>query len=206
MSSKKIPVTRSAKPKPAKRAPKAPAPMPEVKDGAAFQAGWSQLEALRTITEMTGGLHHAQQQHLKLWPRIAVFTSVRSTATWDPGEVGKAKDQPAPALEAPSRVQSVDEVRCHHEVWDETKQKMVRMYRAVCTKCRPDLAWPGRLGGAKGKTLTFDIDVAPRKKEPEGLDRRLHMLAVSVQHMLGADVKVVVNVGGKQTFVEERKK
>lgn len=180
--------------------------MPEVKDSAAFQAGWSQLEALRTVTEMTGGLHPAQQYHLKLWPRIAVLTSVKSTATWDPGEAGRAKDQPLSIPEPPSRVQHVDEIRCHHEVWDETQQKMVRMYRSVCTKCRPELAWPGRLGGAKGKSLTFDIDVAPRKKEPAGLDKRLRALALSVQHMLGGDVKVVVNVAGKQTYVEEPKK
>ena len=175
---------------------------PEIKDSTAFQAGWSQLEALRTVTEMTGGLHQAQQQHLKLWPRIAVLTSVRSTATWDPGEVDGARNQPAFMPEPPSRVQSVDEIRCHHEVWDEGQQRMVRMYRSMCTKCRPDLAWPGRLGGAKNKVLTFDIEVAPRKKEPAGLDKRLRALALSVQHMLGADVKVVINVGGRQTYVE----
>jgi len=176
-----------------------------MKDAEAFRAGWSQLEALRTLTEMTGGLHPAQLYHLKVWPRIAVLTSTSSKATWDPGEPSKAKDAPALIPEAPSKVQNVDEVRCHHEVWDESEKKMVRMYRAVCTKCRPELAWPGHLGGTKGKTLTFDIEVTG-KKEPAGSQERLRSLVMSVQHMLGADVKVIVNVAGKQTYIEEAKK
>lgn len=162
----------------------------------AFVSAWGQLESLRRITEMTGDIHELQLKQLKNWPRLAVSQCVKSVCTWKPTPVLE-RDNPTQII-APDVVKSVDEVRCNH-----TTDEGVRLYKTICIRCNPSLAWPGHLTDTVTGVLTVDITTNPRKKEPKGLSLRLMALGKSIQALLGKGVRVVVNIDGTQTFVKE---
>lgn len=165
-----------------------------------FRNVWEQLEALRTITEMTGGLHPEQIKYLKVWPRLAILTSTKCECMWNPGDI---QDNAKRISEFPiPQPQSVDDVRCQHTFKDG--DKVVRMYKSMCTICRPELTWPGKVGGQLAE-IRFDLISDKRRKEPEGREKRLQMLGNSVQAMLGKRVKVIVNLNGEQIYVQEPK-
>ena len=45
---------------------------------------WGQILLLRKMTDLTGVLHEAQVQQLKIWPLLAVPNASSSEFTWDP--------------------------------------------------------------------------------------------------------------------------
>ena len=44
---------------------------------------WGQVLLLKKITDMTGALHEAQVQQLKIWPLLAVPNALTSKFAWD---------------------------------------------------------------------------------------------------------------------------
>lgn len=129
---------------------------------------WMQLEALRQLTELTGGLHDMQKRQLMLWPRCVYFQSTKSTFTWTPGEGHATLTQ--------GRV-------------DRT---LAKLKRSGLLRKAPDKPAKSQKRWKKPPEIRFDVVLDSKAEEPPGLSDRVQTLIHSLRRMLAEEVKITV--------------